>query len=78
MENAKNYMYIDESYPVNQDLPQHLLSYIKELEEYYENDDWIGFDCLLESLEGTIKQYKLCGKITEKDLDNLFKRYGIR
>lgn len=75
---AKNFMFIDENYEIDENLPSHLLDYIDELEDYYKNDDWVGFDCLLESLEGTIKSYRLNGIITEKQLDVLFRRYGIR
>ena len=74
----KDFMYINENYMIDNTLPEHLLSYISELEEYYKNDDWLGFDCLLEGMEGTIKSYRLNGIITERQLDVLFRRYGIR
>lgn len=77
-ENEKRFMYIDFKYPIDNSLPRHLLAYIRELEEYYDNDDWIGFDCLLEGIEATTKAYQLSGIITEKQLDTLFRRYGIR
>ena len=76
--NPKDFMYIDESYPIDTNLPEHLLDYIDELEEYYKKDDWIGFDCLLEGVEGTIKSFYINRLITEKQLDILFRRYGIR
>lgn len=74
---AKQYMYINEEIPIDYSLPRHLLDYINELEEYYENDDWISFDCLLEGIEATIKSYYISGGITEEQKRNLFRRYGL-
>lgn len=76
--NPKDFMYIDENYPIDTTLPKHLLDYISELDGYYESDDWMSFDSLLDALEGTIKNYCIEGRITEKQLDTLFRRYGLR
>lgn len=74
----QNTIYVDEKYEIDENLPKHLLDYINELQAYVAQNDEIGFECLLSSLEGTIKQYRLSGKITERQLDNLFRRYGLR
>lgn len=76
--NPKEFMYLDEEYPIDQGLPEFLLEKLGELEEFYQLDDWIGFDCLLEGIEATVKSYNLRGIVTNKQMDVLFRRYGIR
>lgn len=74
---AKDFMYINKNIPIDNTLPKHLLDYIAELEDYYEKDDWIEFDCLLEGIEATIKSYCISGRISEKQMRDLFGRYGL-
>ncbi len=74
----KKFMFIDDNYAIDEDLPTYLKSLLAELQGYYDNDDWIGFDCLLEVIEADIKSYRLNGSITEQQLDTLFRRYGLR
>lgn len=44
-------------------LPERLQQDFKELQEYYDADDWFMFDTLFEVVEATVKAYYLAGKI---------------
>lgn len=70
-------MYIDEKIDLRDDLPERLQCDFKELQEYYDADDWFMFDNLFEAVEASVKAYYLAGKISKKDLNSIFKKYGI-
>ncbi len=70
-------MFIDEDIHLREDLPQRLQEDFQQLQEYYDAGDWLQFDLLFECVEATAKAYYLSGKISRKDLDMIFKRYGI-
>ncbi len=40
-------------------------------------NDWFMFDTVFEAVEASVKAYYLAGKISEEDLKNIFKKYGI-
>lgn len=61
-----------------EELPNILQRDIEELESYYYSEDFVGYDCCLETLEATTKQCCLHGNISEKQLDTIFRRYGLR
>lgn len=70
-------MYIDEKIILREDLPEGLRRDFKELQEYYDADDWFMFDTLFEAVEATVKAYYLAGKISQEDLNAIFRKYGI-
>lgn len=70
-------MYIDETIQLRSNLPAALQDDFKELQSYYEADDWFGFDIFLEEVEATVKAYYLSGKIDITDLNQIFQKYGI-
>ena len=70
-------MYIDENIVSREDLPERLQQDFKELQKYYDADDWFMFDTLFEAVEATVKAYYLAGKISREDLNTIFRKYGI-
>lgn len=70
-------MYIDETIQLRSNLPDALQDDFKELQSYYEADDWFEFDIFLEAVEATVKAYYLSGKIGIEDLNQIFQKYGI-
>lgn len=73
----KEMMYRDDSIPLNESLPEHLLETLKQLDIYYDNNDWMRFMLSLEGAEVMIKAYEINGKISRSELDRLFRRYGL-
>lgn len=61
-----------------EELPKVLQRNIEELESYYHSGDFVGYDCCLETLEATVKQCCIHGSISGKQLDTIFRRYGLR
>ena len=59
-------------------MPKVLQRDIEELESYYHSGDFVGYDCCLETLEATVKQFCIHGSISGKQLDTIFRRYGLR
>ncbi len=70
-------MYVDEKISLRNNLPEGLQRDFKELQEYYDADDWFMFDTMFEAVEASVKAYYLAGKISEEDLKCIFKKYGI-
>ena len=70
-------MYVDETITLRDDLPNALQRDFKELQSYYDSNDWFMFDTVLEGVEASVKAYYLAGKISRDDLDNIFRKYGI-
>ncbi len=70
-------MYIDEKISLRDNLPAELQRDFKELQEYYDADDWFMFDTVFEGVEASVKAYYLAGKIIRDDLDCIFSKYGI-
>lgn len=70
-------MYVDEKICLKDNLPNGLLRDFKELQEYYDAGDWFMFDTVFEAVEASVKAYYLAGKISEEDLNCIFKKYGI-
>ena len=67
------------NYVINrEELPKVLQRDIEELESYYHSGDFVGYDCCLETLEATVKQCCIHGSISGKQLDTIFRRYGLR
>ncbi|MDE5700308.1 MAG: hypothetical protein K2I96_23380 [Lachnospiraceae bacterium] len=62
---------------LSEDLSEGLQWDFKELQEYYDADDWFVFDTLFEAVEATVKAYYLAGKISREDLNTIFRKYGI-
>lgn len=62
---------------MSEDLSEGLQWDFKELQEYYDADDWFVFDTLFEAVEATVKAYYLAGKISREDLNTIFRKYGI-
>mgnify|MGYP000130945008 CR=1 FL=1 len=71
-------MYRDDNYKINPAWPKRLLEMIAEMDEIYDNNDDFKYSLLEGVFESHIKAFRLNGKITEKDLDTLFRRYGWR
>lgn len=70
-------MYIDETIVLDKNLPTELLGDFEELGKYYEAGDWLNFDLLFEVVEASAKSYYLSGRISRRELDKIFKKYGI-
>ena len=70
-------MYVDETITLRDDLPNALQRDFKELQSYYDSNDWFMFDTVLEGVEASVKAYYLAGKISRDDLNNIFTKYGI-
>lgn len=70
-------MYIDKKILLRDNLPEGLQRDFKELQEYYNDNDWFMFDTVFEEVEASVKAYYLAGKISEEDLKCIFKKYGI-
>ncbi len=70
-------MYVDETISLRDNLPDGLQRDFKELQEYYDADDWFMFDTVLEAVETSVKAYYLAGKISRDDLNCIFSKYGI-
>ena len=45
-------MYVDETITLRDDLPNALQRDFKELQSYYDSNDWFMFDTVLEGVEG--------------------------
>ena len=70
-------MYVDETITLRDDLPKALQRDFKELQSYYDSNDWFMFDTVFEGVEASVKAYYLAGKISRDDLNNIFRKYGI-
>ena len=70
-------MFIDPDISIPPNMPKLLLEDLKLLQKYYDDDDWLHYDLLFDAVEGSIKSYHLCGKISRADAVQLFHRYGI-
>ncbi len=69
-------MFIDTEIKIPKGLPSSLVENMEEIQRYYDDGNEMMFDCAVEGLEGRIKNYVLCGKLSEKDARTLFHRYG--
>lgn len=70
-------MYNDQTIVLPASLPAGLQSDFKELQEYYDEGDWLQFDLLFEVVEASVKAYYLAGKISREELNLIFRKYGI-
>lgn len=70
-------MYVDKEVILRDNLPDGLQRDFKELQEYYDADDWFMFDTFFEAVEASVKAYYLAGRISREDLNCIFKKYGI-
>lgn len=70
-------MYIDEDVKLRDDLPKQIQEDMAQLQKYYDADDWLNFELLLEGALATAKGYYYAGKISRADLDNINLKYGI-
>lgn len=70
-------MYNDQTIVLPASLPTGLQSDFKELQEYYDEGDWLQFDLLFEVVEASVKAYYLAGKISREELNLIFRKYGI-
>lgn len=69
-------MYIDEKVKIREDLPKELIDDFGELRKHYEAGEWFEFGMLFELVEARTKAYYLAGKISRRDLELIFKKYG--
>lgn len=70
-------MYNDKTIALPVSLPAGLQNDFKELQEYYDEGDWLQFDLLFEAVEASVKAYYLAGKISREELNLIFRKYGI-
>ncbi len=70
-------MYLDKNYKLPENLPQDLINDIEEMESHFPDNMW-QFDRDLEVVEAVTKNCALEGRITDEELDRIFKRYGLR
>lgn len=70
-------MYIDNKIKLRDNLPDALQRDFKELQEYFDANDWLMFDTLWEAVEATVKAHYIAGKISIEDLNCIFQKYGI-
>ena len=71
-------MYVDYSIPIVSGLPKVVLEEIAILDEAYKNDDWATYLMHEDAVETYLKTCLEDGKITDGELDQMFKRFGWR
>ena len=71
-------MYVDYDIPICEGLPKAALEEIEILDKAYKEDDVGTYMLHEDAVESYIKQAVEDGRITEKDLDTMFKRFGWR
>lgn len=71
-------MYLDRKHYPTTPIPQKLVERMVELDKIAGTDDWYAFESLRDLIEINTKSLLYANKITEKDLDSIFKRYGLR
>ncbi|ODM11387.1 hypothetical protein BLA28_32800 [Eisenbergiella tayi] len=70
-------MYIDETIVLDKNLQTELLRDFQVLGKYYEAGDWLNFDLLFEVVEVSVKSNYLNGRISNQDLENIFRKYKV-
>lgn len=69
-------MYIDPEI-VLENIPPKFVSYLDELQQYYDEDNYYAFMDLLEVVEAMTKNLYSEGRITHAQLNAIFQKYGI-
>ncbi len=69
-------MYIDPEI-VLENIPPKFVSYLEELQQYYDEDNYYAFMDLLEVVEAMTKNLYSEGRITHAQLSAIFQKYGI-
>lgn len=69
-------MYIDPEI-VLENIPPKFVSYLEELQQYYDEDNYYAFMDLLEVVEAMTKNLYSEGRITHEQLNAIFQKYGI-
>ena len=69
-------MYIDPEI-VLENIPPKFVSYLEELQQYYDEDNYYAFMDLLEVVEAMTKNLYSEGRITHYQLNAIFQKYGI-
>ena len=69
-------MYIDKAIKINDKIPAQLKIDLNEVDRLYNNNDEIHAECLLDSLEGDIKECVASGRLSREEGIQLFQRYG--
>lgn len=70
-------MYIDETIVLDKNLQTELLRDFQVLGKYYEAGDWLKLDLLFEVVGVSVKSNYLNGRISNQDLENIFRKYRI-
>lgn len=70
-------MYLDENVKVGI-VPENLQEIMNEVDGYYKSGDDISYAIRSDDLEAITKQECLEGRISEKQLNRIFKKYGWR
>ena len=69
-------MYIDPEI-VLENIPPKFASYLEELQQYYDEDNYYAFMDLLEVVEAMTKNLYSEVRITRAQLNAIFQKYGI-
>ena len=67
----------DETIVLDKNLQTELLRDFQVLGKYYEAGDWLNFDLLFEVVEVSVKSNYLNGRISNQDLENIFRKYKV-
>lgn len=59
-------------------LPKLLEEDMAEFDRLYNEEDEMGFLLYADGFEASVKQWLISGKISESDLDAIFRKYGWR
>lgn len=71
-------MYLDESIKPSDNLPKSIKRNMRQLDEYYFNDDWFAWEQLMDIFDVEVRALASEGKVSESDCNKILKRYGWR
>ena len=70
-------MYMDPTIPIPEGMPAYIYGDLEDLQKLYDEGDDLTWDVRWEGAESGIKEACIDGKISEGDLRQLFRRYGL-
>lgn len=70
-------MFMDPRVPIPSGTPRNIRYELDELQEFFDAGDDLSWDTLWEGVETDIKEAVGCGRLSERDARQIFKRYGF-